>query len=200
MVEPRLAATVVPLRDAPQGLEVLLLRRNAALAFAGGAWVFPGGRVDPGDWPSAEPDSPAGPPRARELSAASRAAAREAREEAGLRLVAQELVPVSHWTTPASSPKRFATWFFLGVAGDQRIQIDGSEIHEHRWVAPGQAVAAYHAKALLLITPTYATLEALQGFDRAEDAMAHYRAREPELVPLSRSGQLPAPVGAGRTT
>ena len=35
------AATVVLLRDAPGGLETLMLRRNSKLAFAGGAWVFP---------------------------------------------------------------------------------------------------------------------------------------------------------------
>lgn len=38
----RLAGTAVILRDGPEGLETLLLRRNAKLAFAGGAWVFPG--------------------------------------------------------------------------------------------------------------------------------------------------------------
>ena len=36
--ELRLAATAVLLRDTEQGLEVLLLRRNAKLAFAAGAW------------------------------------------------------------------------------------------------------------------------------------------------------------------
>ena len=44
--ELRLAATAVLLRDTEQGLEVLLLRRNAKLAFAAGAWVFPGGAID----------------------------------------------------------------------------------------------------------------------------------------------------------
>jgi 8-oxo-dGTP pyrophosphatase MutT (NUDIX family) len=39
----------VLLRDAPAGLEVLLLRRNERAGFVPGAYVFPGGRVDPGD-------------------------------------------------------------------------------------------------------------------------------------------------------
>jgi len=39
------AATVLLLRDAEAGLEVLTLRRNSKIAF-GGMWVFPGGRVD----------------------------------------------------------------------------------------------------------------------------------------------------------
>ncbi|KAA9376276.1 NUDIX hydrolase [Microbispora cellulosiformans] len=46
-VPARDAATVVLLRDDP--LEVYLLRRQATMAFAAGAYVFPGGSVDPRD-------------------------------------------------------------------------------------------------------------------------------------------------------
>jgi 8-oxo-dGTP pyrophosphatase MutT (NUDIX family) len=47
----RPAATVVLLRDAPDGgaLQVFLQRRVAGMAFAGGMTVFPGGGVDAGD-------------------------------------------------------------------------------------------------------------------------------------------------------
>lgn len=48
-VEPRLAATVVLLRSARAGLEVLLTRRPSSMAFAPDMHVFPGGRVDAGD-------------------------------------------------------------------------------------------------------------------------------------------------------
>lgn len=51
-----LAATVILLRDAAVGVEVWLLRRVRALAFAGGASVFPGGRVDPADFTDLGPD------------------------------------------------------------------------------------------------------------------------------------------------
>ncbi len=43
------AATVVLLRDAPRGMEVLLVQRHRATAFMGGAHVFPGGKLDPAD-------------------------------------------------------------------------------------------------------------------------------------------------------
>ena len=43
------AATVVLLREADGILEALMMRRGAGLAFMGGMWVFPGGRVDPAD-------------------------------------------------------------------------------------------------------------------------------------------------------
>lgn len=43
------AATLLLLRDGAAGLEVLMVTRHAETAFAGGALVFPGGRVDPAD-------------------------------------------------------------------------------------------------------------------------------------------------------
>ncbi len=46
---PRAAATVVMLRDAAQGLEVFLLKRHGLSDVLGGAYVFPGGKVDRGD-------------------------------------------------------------------------------------------------------------------------------------------------------
>ena len=48
--QPRDAATVMVLRQAPGGLEVLMLRRTAAMKFAPGAYVFPGGSVDAADF------------------------------------------------------------------------------------------------------------------------------------------------------
>ena len=46
---PRAAATVVMLRDAADGLEVLMQKRHAASSVLGGAFVFPGGKLDPAD-------------------------------------------------------------------------------------------------------------------------------------------------------
>ena len=49
VASPSPAATVLLLRPAPHGLEVLLQRRRPSLAFMGGMWVFPGGRHEPSD-------------------------------------------------------------------------------------------------------------------------------------------------------
>ncbi|HEX6568830.1 MAG TPA: NUDIX domain-containing protein, partial [Acidimicrobiales bacterium] len=68
-------ATVVPLRDGPGGLEVLLVERAAAIAY-GGMWAFPGGRVEPSDSHPDRPDD--------EIERARRTAVREAEEEVGL--------------------------------------------------------------------------------------------------------------------
>jgi len=43
------AATLILLRDSAEGPQVLLQQRNPGAAFVGGAWVFPGGKVDPAD-------------------------------------------------------------------------------------------------------------------------------------------------------
>ena len=43
------AATVMMLRDTEQGMEVFLLKRHGLSDVLGGAYVFPGGKVDPGD-------------------------------------------------------------------------------------------------------------------------------------------------------
>jgi 8-oxo-dGTP pyrophosphatase MutT (NUDIX family) len=93
---PRDAATVMLLRPAEDGagVEVLMLRRVAAMKFAPGAYVFPGGSVDPADHGSAVgwhgPDPAefgrwlgASPDMARALVAA---AVRETFEEAGVLL------------------------------------------------------------------------------------------------------------------
>jgi len=44
------AATIALLRDSPSKMELLLLKRDHNASFVPGAYVFPGGRVDPDDW------------------------------------------------------------------------------------------------------------------------------------------------------
>jgi 8-oxo-dGTP pyrophosphatase MutT (NUDIX family) len=46
---PVAAASVIVLRQGPTGLEVLLMCRQERLAVHSGAYVFPGGKVEPGD-------------------------------------------------------------------------------------------------------------------------------------------------------
>ncbi|WP_342454742.1 NUDIX hydrolase [Sphingomonas sp. H160509] len=74
------AATLVIFRDTPAGPpELLMVERAKAMAFAGGALVFPGGRVDPGDHALAALLG-----RPNDETAARIAAIRETIEEAGL--------------------------------------------------------------------------------------------------------------------
>jgi 8-oxo-dGTP pyrophosphatase MutT (NUDIX family) len=81
------------LRDGPAGVEVFVLRRRAALAFAGGMHVFPGGGVDPRDAAACAWVGPAAAELAPSLSATLQqahalvvAAVRETFEECGVLL------------------------------------------------------------------------------------------------------------------
>ena len=170
------AATVVLVRDGDQGLETLMLRRNARLAFAGGMWVWPGGRLDPDDWEGAEPTDDL----AALEAAARRAATREAAEEAGLVVDPSTLVWFSHWTPPTIAPKRFATFFFVAQAPRGAVHIDGGEIHAHAWLTPADAMARRDALEIELSPPTWITLEQLAPFRSAADALAELGRRTPE--------------------
>ena len=164
------AATVVLLRDADTGLEVLLERRSSNLKFHGGAWVFPGGRIDPDDYADDFTDV---------MAAARRAAAREAKEEAGLDVDPDALVHFSNWTTPDGAPKRFATWFFVGpVAGGNAIA-DGAETDALQWFRPDEAIAAHEAGEIELAPPQHVTLLDLRAHPDVEAALAAVVTAEP---------------------
>jgi 8-oxo-dGTP pyrophosphatase MutT (NUDIX family) len=164
------AATVVLLRDGPSGLETLMLRRNSTLDFAGGMWVFPGGRVDAADREGAADD----------VAAARRAAVREAEEEAGLIVDEAELVWVAHWQPPPGARRRFATWFFLAPAPVGAVTIDGGEIHDSAWMHPAAAKQRRDALEIELAPPTWVTLDYLAGFDDVAAALADARTVVPE--------------------
>jgi 8-oxo-dGTP pyrophosphatase MutT (NUDIX family) len=166
------AATVVLLRDAgDRGVETLMVRRSSKLEFAGGMWVFPGGRVDPDDIPS---DGDV-------IEAARRAAVREALEEADLVVDGDALVPFAHWVPPPVTAKRFATWFFLGPAPAGAVTVDMGEIHDHRWLQPADAIARRDAEEIELAPPTWLTLHRLARYPDVAAAMADVRATEPEF-------------------
>ena len=169
-VEAAPAATVVLLRDGAGGLEVLLARRSSKLAFHGGAWVFPGGRIDPGDYGDAPDDLP---------RAARLAAVREAKEEASVDVDGEALVHLSNWTTPEGSPKRFATWFFAGpVRGGDEVA-DGSEMDKLQWFRPADALSARDAGEIELAPPQYVTLLDLRAVATVADAMTTIAAAAP---------------------
>jgi 8-oxo-dGTP pyrophosphatase MutT (NUDIX family) len=167
---PRLATSVIVLRGGGDGLEVLLVQRNPASRFMGGAWVFPGGAVDAADG---------------EGEAALRAAGvREVAEEAGIALAdPAELVPFSRWITPAVVKIRFDTWFFLSPAPTgTTARIDGGECVDWRWSTPQGALDAYAAGELSLVFPTIKHLEQLATFPHADALLAHARGRRVEPV------------------
>jgi 8-oxo-dGTP pyrophosphatase MutT (NUDIX family) len=177
---PRPAATVILLRSGGDGLEVLLAQRNPAARFMGGAWVFPGGAVNPGDG-----DGETG------LRAA---AVRELDEEAGVQLPdPSELIAFSRWITPAQAKIRYDTWFFLARApADAEPLIDGAEMVDAGWFTPAGALAAARNGQILLVFPTIKHLEQLSAFESADALLAHAHGRE--VLPVQ-----PRVVGQGET-
>ena len=151
------AASVLIVRDNEQtgAFEVLMVRRHPDIDFAGGAYVFPGGKVDVADIELSEP-VPSFPIGYSELT---HTAYREVLEESGLligrgenisfyrnALIKEEisftefmikasvtfnvddLVPFARWITPKTYTKRFDTRFYLARAPKDQYAIpDGHE-------------------------------------------------------------------------
>jgi 8-oxo-dGTP pyrophosphatase MutT (NUDIX family) len=167
---PRQAASVILLRGGDRRLEVLLVKRNPAARFMGGAWVFPGGAVDAGEG---------------EGDTAHRAAAvRELAEEAGVEIDGpQQLVKYSRWITPAEVRIRFDTHFFLAaLPPGAHPRPDGRETVDARWFSPAGALEAHGAGHILLVFPTIKHLEQLAGFPSARALVEHARHRD--VVPV----------------
>jgi 8-oxo-dGTP pyrophosphatase MutT (NUDIX family) len=82
----RPAATIMLLRDGPAGIEVFMVVRHHAVAFAAGALVFPGGRVEEADHELAAGDCPNPDGLDTEAMAFRVAAIRETFEECGVLL------------------------------------------------------------------------------------------------------------------
>ncbi|MEM7219135.1 MAG: NUDIX hydrolase [Pseudomonadota bacterium] len=80
------AATVLLLRDAPDGLEVFMVVRHHQIDFASGALVFPGGKADPQDFEPELRELAIGGTDDDDLFGAQVAALREAFEECGVLL------------------------------------------------------------------------------------------------------------------
>jgi 8-oxo-dGTP pyrophosphatase MutT (NUDIX family) len=167
---PRPAATVILLRGGASSLEVLLVQRNPASRFMGGAWVFPGGAVNRGEGDGQD--------------ALRAAALRELQEEAGIEIdQPQGLTPFSRWITPAQVKIRFDTWFYLAPAPHGAApRIDGGEVVDARWYRPTAALEESNRGELLLVFPTIKHLEQLSGFQSA-DALIDY-ARGLEVRPV----------------
>ncbi len=177
---PRQAASVILLRDAAVGFELLLVRRSPAQRFMGGYWVFPGGGVDAQEG---------------EGEAAHRSAAvRELREEADVAgIEAASLVRYSRWITPELLRIRFDTHFFLARAPAGVVaRVDGSECVDLRWGTPRALLDAHAAGELELAFPTLRHIEQLSAFGSVDALLGHARSHEirPVLPRVLLSGEI----------
>lgn len=183
VAEARPAASMILLRrggkHVDRGVEVLLVRRSTEARFMPGVWVFPGGRVDPGD---------AGDEEAAHMACA----VRELHEEAGIALGPEaELLAWSRWITPELVPIRFDTRFYVTLAPPHSPpRPDGQETTDAEWFAPAGALERHRAGELELVFPTIKHLEALLPYSSSDEVLEAARGRAVEPV-------MPRVVGKG---
>ena len=209
--QPIPAATLIVMRERAAGQpELLIVERSAAMRFAGGALVFPGGRVDPGDHALAAlyPGDP-------EDVAARIAAMRETIEEAGLAIGVEgladlptaraalyagtpagevlaeavldldALAPFGRWLPPGDvSHKVFDTRFYLArlPEGAAEAAVDGNENVQLFWATARDVLDAADAGTARIIFPTRRNLERLAQFGSFAEAVADARAHPVEPI------------------
>ena len=210
-VEIRPAATVMLVRDAPEPrggtrLEVLMVRRNLRSDFVGGAYVFPGGAVDPLD----------GGPEAEALCSGRSdaeasallgfpsgglaywvAVVRETFEEAGLLLATRPVGPDLLAGTP-DEEARFAaervsvnagTQRFLDLCRHEGLRLSVGDIHYFaHWITPRGAPRRYDTRFFVAAAPLGQIAAHSAGETIAEawisphDALARHRSGEIEII------------------
>jgi 8-oxo-dGTP pyrophosphatase MutT (NUDIX family) len=161
-VAPRAAATVVLLRDGREGLEAYLQRRPVAMGFAGGLWVFPGGRVDAADrdprvdvrWAGPSPGEWArrlglGVDEARGHVVA---ACRETLEEAGVLLATPAPGPAE--TAEARKELLAGEGTFAGVLARLGVRLDTGRLRYWAWwVTPEEEPRRYDTRFFVAGVP-----------------------------------------------
>ncbi len=149
-----------------------MLQRNRGGNF-GGAWVFPGGKIDPGDHLGEVNSS---------VPADARAAARECREEAGIDLRPEVMLRWSHWTPPERAGVRFSTAFFVATASsaEHTVVVDGSEIVRHSWMTAAEVLAMHRRGEMELAPPTFITVCQVAMHRTVDSALETARASKVE--------------------
>jgi 8-oxo-dGTP pyrophosphatase MutT (NUDIX family) len=184
------AATVLALRPAAAGFEVLMVHRNSR-GFFRDIVVFPGGRVD-------EVDVAVGG-EADDERAHRNAALREFAEETGILITVEgtvrapaardgayyewltahavapgvdRLTLVSRWVTPEFAPRRFDTRFYVVPCHDAPdVELDREELIWHEWVAPNTALQRNIDGEWPMVQPTVSHLQWLSRWATIEEAV-----------------------------
>ena len=195
------AATVMLVRDGALGLEVFMIRRSLRLVFAGGAHVFPGGAVDPGDhnmdqWCQGRTDEAASATLGLAHDGLSFwvAAVRECFEEAGFLLAYGadgELLALDDAGTAARfSAHRRAVYngerslADLCVAEGLRLAVDGMH-YVSRWITPEGAPRRFDTRFFVGAAPERQT-----PLHDAEETIAHEWVRPGEVLDRHRRGDV----------
>lgn len=201
IAEPKPASSILLVRDGMGGLEVLMIERAKTMKFAPGAFVFPGGKVDPSDtrnwrWQGLTTgrlpyrDFPLRVAALRELyeeagilltdklprqSLAVAAGFQHMLRKARVRLDIASLVPFAHWVTPEPMPRRFDTHFYLAAHNGQNVEHDGNEAISFRWVSPRKILTDWENDRIPLMFPTRLNLMKLARAATVNEALRQAR-------------------------
>lgn len=151
-VEPRPASTIVLAREFPDtAFEVLLLKRPTTSRFAAGAFVFPGGTIDPGDAePRLSTRLPDSGPDAE--SAAVFAALRELFEETGLLLTDER--PGADEEIRVRQELLEGNLSFGEILEQHNLSFASLEVcYFARWITPTQFARRYDTRFFLTSLP-----------------------------------------------
>lgn len=201
--EPIPAATLILIRPGSGAVpEILMMERSETMAFAAGALVFPGGRIDPQDHALAasfpHPDGAARIAAVRETIEETgiapgllpqpepdsvrqiRSGLSEGRAfaellvEQGLTLDPGSLTPFARWCPNFRETRRFDTLFYLAEApaGGQRASADRGEAVSTFWASAQAVLDDLEAGRAHAIFPTRRNLERLARFASIEEARA----------------------------
>jgi 8-oxo-dGTP pyrophosphatase MutT (NUDIX family) len=196
------AATLIVVRPSDvRPPELLMVERAGGMAFAAGAWVFPGGRIDEADRAGVDDGAlvaavretieetgiPAGiapvPDRQtalalqRELLAG--AGLGSVLERRGLKIDAPALTRFARWVPKFHAVRRFDTMFFLARCppGEWHPNVVAGECADARWLTAREVLDRDARGEARLIFPTRRNLERLaqhNSFDAIRaDALAH---------------------------
>lgn len=195
---PRDAASVVLLREGADGIELFFVKRNSSLAFMGGVFLFPGGKLDEGDCDPAVPASHDGDACASRLgeTPATRArglfvaAARECLEEAGVlftagaqKLTHDELAALRHRVDVEHEPFGVAL-ASLGLALDL-----GALVPFARWITPPEETRRFDARFFMARVPA----DAAASHDTRETVASEWLAPRAALERFARREIVLAP-------
>ena len=107
----------------------------------------------------------------------------------GLRLAADGVFVLAHWTADRDLPKRFDVPFLVARMPDgQEPVADEAEQFEPVWVRPADALARHDAGQFFMIFPTIRTLERLARFADTNAVLAAVAGEAPLWTSCPRAG------------
>lgn len=104
-------------------------------------------------------------------------------EGEGLSLCLERLHWFAHWITPATSPRRFNTLFFIArKPGGQQASPFAAEVSDACWARPDEAISLWRRGEWKMIPPTVSSLDTLSRYSCWADLEADY-SRSPDDHP-----------------